>query len=96
MNKYFRVIWNKARHAWVVACEFALGGGKSGCSKRVVGATLALSVALLSNPTAALTAALEDEEEKSLIWVMQMHNPDASRGVGHVALWSPVKLCNVQ
>jgi len=25
MNKCFRVFWNKARRAWVVACEFAHG-----------------------------------------------------------------------
>jgi autotransporter adhesin len=78
MNKCFRVIWNKARYAWVVACEFARGASKSGCSKRVVGATLALSVAILSDPSAALTAALEEVEEKNLIWVMQLHDPDSS------------------
>ena len=36
MNRIYRVIWSKARHAWVVASELATGRGKNGrAAKRV-------------------------------------------------------------
>lgn len=81
MNKCFRVIWNKARHAWVVACESAHGSAKAGRGRRVTGATLALSVAMLGDPGAAFAAALEEAEEKNLVWVMQMKDQDTQHVV---------------
>lgn len=73
MNRCFRVIWNKARHAWVVTCEFAHGNRKPGQAIRVVGSSLALGLAVFADAPATLASAVEEEEAKSLAWVAQMY-----------------------
>lgn len=53
MNKVFRIVWNRARHQYVVVSELVTGkntkskGGSTGCAKKV---TALLSVLLLAGP----------------------------------------------
>jgi hypothetical protein len=60
--------WNLIR---VGACEFPHGNGTCGPTKWTPG----LNAANYSDCTAALVTALEVEEEKNLIWVMQVNRP---------------------
>ncbi|MBM7059638.1 YadA-like family protein [Pseudomonas sp. UL073] len=65
MNKLYRVIWNQARRAWAVASEFARSAGKSGCATRGIAASVALTLAALSDPAAAIAAEAIDDEDKN-------------------------------
>ncbi|MCA1923347.1 ESPR-type extended signal peptide-containing protein, partial [Buttiauxella noackiae] len=60
MNKIYRLVWNSAQKAWVVAGEFAGAKGKGASSlriaKRVSGLTGAVAATLLSFPAEAWVA----------------------------------------